>query len=442
MFENILPHQIILLWTCIAGLTGTLISFIVCEGKRPMYMIATMFSSAFAGCLFGGFFVALTGALVWHLWSLLIPIFIGGIVSVLVTVYLADKIPTPSIKVKPIALLIAVMMIIILSFAPMLTISTPKRLHASKTTTPIALNLGDVKLLKPASKPDVGHAILENILSRNQNNIITTLSSPSSRLTINSWHTNIEFPTKMCENAEEGDYIGFKLTFSVPSNSPSDWKMPLWYIYIWGDINGNGQMDENDTLLDEWFFKIPSKTGDIYTSAPFWYGASGQPMWAIYGIWTTEGYIVFPVTFAKWTVWKDDRQYDFMNTPEKFIPPYDGASYQTDAEGHITLMEDVEYWVQIKKGEAYSVYGEIYCPYGMTNYTNDWYLVVEAYDYAYSTSDAVATHSMHFVVKSPEESQPPIVNISSSWWIEVAMLLGLAMVSIVIVKYGVKWAFK
>jgi len=448
MFENILPHQIILLWMCMAGLSGTLISFMVSEGKKPLYTIATMFSSAFAGVLFGGFFVALTDALVWEYWSLLIPVFIGGIVAILVTVYLADKLPTPNVKVKPIALAIAIIMVIVLSFAPAMTISQPTRLHAPQVDF-VSLNLGTTKLLKPASQENIGYVTLKDVLKRNiDSDLLTTLSYTTNKVMIDSYHTNIEFPTKLSEDAQEGDYIGFKLTFSVSSSSPTDWKMPAWFVFVWGDVNGNGQMDDADTTLSEQFFKIPSQAGLIYTSAPCVYDSDGQPMWAMYGINTASGYQLLPVTFAIWdadeqsstyTPWKDDSQYVFANTPEGFKPPYDQASWQIDASGTLSPKEDVDTWIEIKKGETYSVYGKIYCPYGMTNYTNDWYLTVIAYDYAYSTSEAVSTHSMHFVVQGP---QKPVVNIASEWWIEVSLLFALAVIGIATVKYGSKFAFK
>jgi len=448
MFEMLLPHQIILLWMCMAGLSGTIISFIVSEGKKPLYTIATMFSSAFAGVLFGGFFVALTDALVWEYWSLLIPIFIGGITAILVTVYLADKLPTPSIKVKPIALAIAVIMVIVLSFAPVITISQPTRLHAPQVDF-VSLNLGNTKLLKPVSQGNTEYITLKDVLERDiDSDLLTTLSYTTNKVLIDSYHANIEFPTKLSENAQEGDYIGFKLTFGVSSSSPTDWKMPVWFVFVWGDVNGNGEFDNSDVTLSEQLFKIPSQAGQIYTSAPCVYDADGQPMWAMYGVNTADGYQLLPITFALWDAdndpnvwspWKDDSQYTFENTPEGWKPPYDQASWQIDVSGNLASKEDVDTWVEIEKGQSYDVYGKIYCPYGMSNYTSDWYLTVIAYDYAYSTTEAVATHSMHFVVQGP---QKPVVNIASDWWIEASLLFALAMIGIVTVKYGSKFAFK
>ena len=46
---------------------------------------------------------------------------------------------------------------------------------------------------------------------------------------------------------------------------------------------------------------------------------------------------------------------------------------------------------------------------------------------------------MHFVVQGP---QKPVVNIASDWWIEASLLFALAMIGIVTVKYGSKFAFK
>ncbi|RLF42533.1 MAG: hypothetical protein DRN17_07745, partial [Thermoplasmata archaeon] len=65
MFESILPHQIILMWIGISGLTGTIVAYMISEGKNPLYILGNIFFCGFIGALFGGFFVALTDALVW-----------------------------------------------------------------------------------------------------------------------------------------------------------------------------------------------------------------------------------------------------------------------------------------------------------------------------------------------------------------------------------------
>jgi len=99
----------------------------------------------------------------------------------------------------------------------------------------------------------------------------------------------------------------------------------------------------------------------------------------------------------------------------------------------------VDTWIEINKGETCEVYGKLYCPTGMSQSAKDWYLTVIAYDYAYSTTQAIATHNMHFQVGS---TQPPDVNISSSWWIETALFALVGIACLALVKYGGKWAFK
>lgn len=448
MFENILPHQIILIWIGISGLTGTIVSLLISEGKNPLYILGNIFFCGFIGALFGGFFVALTDALVWSFWSLLLPVFIGGIVSYLIAIFLRDKIPKPAIEVKPIAMVLAILMIVMLSVASAYpVIKQPTKVLNVSGATPAVINIGDVKIIQPTGYNYKAVKLTDaiNEISFDTSTLAQLMNNPNMPVVINSYHTSIEFPNQLAENPAEGDYLGFKLTFGVSSSSPVDWRQPVWSVFCWGDVDGDGEMDEDDVLLSEQYFKIPSQAGEIYTSAPCVYDADEQPMWAMYGVQTTDGYMLLPVTFGDWgingtnTAWKDDSKYTFANTPEGWKPPYDQASWQIDSSGYLSPKEDVSYWVKIEKGYSYDVYGKLYCPTGMTQYTKDWYLTIIAYDYAYSTTQAIATHNMHFQVGS---AQPPDVNISSSWWVETALFALVGIACLALVKYGGKWAFK
>ena len=452
MFENILPHQIILIWIGISGLTGTIVSLMISEGKNPLYILGNIFFCGFIGALFGGFFVALTDALVWDFWSLLIPVFIGGIVSYLIAMFLRDKIPKPTIDVKPIAMVLAILMILMLSIASAYpVIKQPTRALNVSGVTPAVLNIGDVKILQPTGYKYEAVKLTDavNEISFDTSTLTQLMNNPNMPVIINSYHTSIEFPSILAENPAEGDYLSFKLTFGVADNSPVDWRQPLWYVFCWGDTNGNEELDDNDTLLGSQYFKIPSIAGageGIYTSAPCVYDADGQPMWAMYDVPDTG--ILLPVTFADWdedgqypyNPWKDDSQYTFANTPEGFKPPYDQASWQINSSsGFPEPKESILYWVKIEKGYSYPVYGKLYCPTGMTQYAKDWYLTIIAYDYAYSTTEAIATHNMHFQIGSEEK---PVVTITSTFWVETALFALVGIACLALVKYGGKYAFK
>jgi len=445
MFEWILPHQIILLWTTISVITGAVIALMITEGKNYMYLLANIFLCGFVGVIFGGIFVGLSDALIWEAWSLLIPIFIGGIASYIMAVYFRDKIPKASIQVKPIALVIAIAMVIMLSFSTVITAIPPSNNRVLNTNYSdlMAYNVGDVNIL---TLPNNGKKVLSNELTSidiNPANILSPLNTgESNRLTINSYHTSIEFPHKISEVAHEGDYISFKLDFSVPDSSPTDWREPAWLVFCYAEGDDQMGLSEGDYILSEQFFKlpvqVPSGSGSIYTSSPCVYDADENPMWAMYGVDTADGYKLLPVTFATWggnSFWKADYQYTFSNTPEGWKPPYDQQSWQIDASGQLTAKEEVYDWVEIKKGDSYPVYGKLYCPKGMSNLSDTWYLVVIAYDFAYSTTSNVAYHVMDFTVKP---MSAPIVDISSSWWVEATAMGMLTLIGLVSLKYGKK----
>lgn len=449
MFENILPHQIILIWIGITGLTGTIVSLMISEGKNPLYILGNIFFCGFVGALFGGFFVSLTDALVWDFWSLLIPVFIGGIVSFLIAMFLRDRIPKPTIEIKPIAMVVAILMIMMLSVASSYPLmSQPTRVLNTSGTTPQVINIGDVRIIRPTGYNyetfELTNAL--NEISFGISNINQLTGSQYIPVYIRSYHTSIDFPNRLAENPSEGDYLGFKLTFGVAENSPVDWQKPVWFVLCWGDVNNNGELDENDTILSEQYFKIPSKAGGIHVSAPCVYDENGQPMWAMYGYTEDNGdYYLLPILFGTYFTWKDDSQYTFANTPEGFKPPYDQASWQVDAtSGEILLKENIYSWIKIQKGQSYDVYGKLYCPTGMSQTANDWYLTIVAFDVAYSYQNPVAIHHMHFQVGSGDGGggEEPIVNINSLWWVEVSLFALVGIACLAIVKYGSRWAFR
>jgi len=289
MFEWILPHQIILLWATISVITGAFISLFITEGKHPMYMLANIFLCGFTGVVFGGIFVALTDALVWEAWSLLIPVFIGGLASYFMAMYLKDNIPKASIKVKPIAMIMAVGLILIMSFGSLITaFPNTTTLVANGTTSHMVYNAGDVNIL---AYPDNNGAMMlatpVTTININPANIIRPDNTESNLLKINTYHTSIEFPSKIAEDAHEGDYVSFKLDFSVPSNSPANWREPVWTVVVWAEADGQMGLSAGDYVLDARYMKIPdgypTSGGEIYTSAPCLYDDNGEPMYAIYG---------------------------------------------------------------------------------------------------------------------------------------------------------------
>lgn len=444
MFEQILPHQIILLWMTISALTGVTVALLISEGKNWLYLLANLFFAGFVGTIFGGIFVALSEALIWELWSMMIPIFIGGIVAYLVSAYLKDDIPMPSLHIKPFVMILAIALILGMSIAsiyPVLpdTSSTP----VTSAVIPTALNIGDgFSMVSPTGGTFTYD--LEDVTEKNFDitgtKFTQLLQTPLYPLDIDSYHTSINFPTSIAEDPSEGDYMSFKFTFSVSSSSPVNWQQPVWFIFAWGDVDGDGVQDSTDVLLSEQFFKIPSTAGNIWTSCPCVYDSSGNPMWAMYGVNTGSGYQLLPVTFATWDTnhWKTDSQYTFANTPEGYTPPYDMASWQIDASNNLAPVEDIDTWVPMNKGSSRDIQGKFYCPDGMTDYTNDWYISVIALDFAYSTTEAIATHNMHFTVGGGAPPNPPIVNISSSYWVEVAMLGMFGVACVLAVKYGKK----
>lgn len=448
---DVLPHQIVWIWIGISGLTGAFMALLISEGRNPLYILGNIFFCGFFGALFGGFFVALTDALVWEFWSLLLPVFIGGIVSYLVAVFLRDKIPKPRIEVKPIAFVISLIMIIVLSISAVYPLATSQAtIETTQVKLPTAF-LNDAKLIRPSGDGGFSVVSLSDEFDRISLDINQLIENPFTAYRIRSYYASVDFPFRVSETPTEGQYISFKLTFSVSSASPTDWQKPVINCFVWGDVNGNGQYDDGtDKVLSARYYKLPTSTDGVYVSAPCVYWASnGTALWAMYSYPAVGGDIgLLPVIFGKCgvggsiTPWKDDSKYTFSNTPEGFKPPYDQFSIALLDNGTLVPMEDVYSWYKIPKGGSCNVYGKLYCPEGMSSVAKDWYFVVVAYDDAYGVMP-LAYHEMHFQVNPKGEEQlPPIININSAWWIETALFLLVGVACLAIIKYGGKWAFR
>ncbi len=466
MFEQILPHQIVLLWLSLAGLVGFVSGILISEANKQdtekgmriswLYVLGNTSFCAFAGVVAGGIFVGLTDALVWAAWSLLIPIFMSGIVSWLVYAFLADDIPKQTVKVKPAATILSIVVLVLLALAAIYPATFGQPEATSGTVVDNApvyrVTSDNVDVMTSTSSMDA-------IDSSNLNVMPTTLdwdtiqsleTNPTKPIEMESHHTSIDFPVQLAENPAEGDYMKFKFDFSVPSSSPSAWQQPVTTWMVWGDADGNGDYGSGDYVLDSSFFKIPNQAGDetgsIYMSSPCLYKASdGSPQIAFYTAQDSDGNIqmlpcIFGMTFtdSQGNVWKDDSQYTFSNTPEGYTPPYDMWSWEYyEADNTIQAQETYFEWTEIAPSDtaSYPVIGEIYIGSGMSE-INDWYVTCIAYDWAYSQSEPVASHKMHFQVGA---AQPPDVNVSSSWWVEAALfgLIGVACIGVV--KYGKQW---
>lgn len=412
------------IYTVISAYAGLIIATIIDEFRNPLYELANLFICGFAGSIFGGIFGTIF-PLRWDLWAILIAILFAGVVSIFTAIYVKDKLLRITSNVKNVYIAIFIILLIgMFSVLPERTVSYPETEY---TSIPV-YQLGEVTGMIENNYE------VENIVTPTQGNYPISLD-------IKTYKSAMRFPTIQA-NPTEGQYIDIKITFSVASSSPVDWQKPLWTIYVGTDTNNDGRID---TILPDIFYKLPSQAGLIYTSAVCLYNSTnGQPMQALYNF-VSGGYLnLLPVVFGVYNQVKDDSQYTFQNTPEKFKPPYDQYSwYYSPSNGTIYPFETLNSWVVLRKGETKDVYMRLYCADGMAinDTATTWTVVIDAYDLAYSSSQAIKSATMTFTVQ-PYQAQPPTVNITFNYWIVTILLGGIGLACIISVKKGWAWLVK
>lgn len=438
-----LPHQIILLWGLLTCLGATFIAMLITFGRRPLYLLANIFFGAFIGFIAGGIFVDLTKGLEWALWSLMIPPILGGIVGFFLAVFLYEKLPSPTKEMKPIAGLISIIVLIMLSMLALMPLLPTHEAEHVVGHQFHALELKDMKVLKPSIQDNYikweGVRYID-CFPEDEIQRIKLYGNPFKPLNIKVWHTDVDLPFKLQENPNEGDYLNFKITFSVPSDSPSDWSKGWFYIYIWGDLDSDGVADDDDIVMWDEYMKIPTNSNPIKVRCCCFYDANNQPTVAEYWIELQNGNYLMPIdlsTPVQPSEYKDDSKYSFANTPEGYTPPWDMYSFKVDENGYIWQMENLSCFNPVKKGQTLTVYGKFYCPIGMTNATKDWYLRILCFDAQYSDVEPIAVHDEHFEVGGGAGG-PPVVNVAVDFWVETAILGIVGLICIAIIKVGRK----
>lgn len=439
----ILPWQIILVWVTISALTGVISGLLISEAKNWLYILGNTLVCAFVGIIAGGIFVALTDGLNWEFYSFLIPFIIGGATSFVIGAYLREQLPKPSRDIKPAVVALELIVIIglcLVSAIPAGRIPTTPAGIVDHTA--IAIDVDDVTLFGGSGRTTKLVDVTTVNVDPSSQSFQQLKNYPIIPIEIEAYHTSIDYPTKIAEDPEEGEYMTFKFTFSVPGGSPVKWEEPVIYLYCWGDVNGNGILDKTGDIvylgtLEYQPFKFPTDENTL-VSCPCVYDSNGNPMVALYAFPADSTFMCLPNYFAVMTDWKDEEYggYVFANTPEGFEPIGDMASWQYH-DNVIELMEDVYAWVPISIGSSKWVEGKLYCADGMASTSNDWYFTVVAFDWAYSYSEPITVHDMHFTVGEPA-AEPPIVNIASEYWVVAGLFAFFGVASIVATKFGKK----
>jgi len=179
---------------------------------------------------------------------------------------------------------------------------------------------------------------------------------------------NTVSPLSTTEDGIVGKYLHFKITFSV---SQYDWVKPYVKILIFEDKDGNGEISKGDVLYRTTNYKVILNSGSWRANVKYTNNLPAEEIF-VANIGGEDVYL--PIVHGTVSVWKDDTQYTFANTPEGYTPPNDMLSWNDN-----TLMETVQSFEVIPAGTSSYIEGKIYC-----SNVGKYLLLVEAFDARYS----------------------------------------------------------
>lgn len=447
----------IMLWTFLSATASTVTGGMILyadRNKNPWYLIPMSLAGATVGIFLAGIYIAFTWGLdELQLWALMIPIVFGSFTAFALAIIL-PKLPSSfrsmmSVEeVRPLSIMVALIVVIGLGFVsvlPALPSSTGETYPATSQVDYFSTNI-----IYPTtnSVSVLGNGYTVNL---NEEQIKTLEINPTIPITVKTAHSSVDFPTRIASDPEEGDVMGWRITFSVASNSPVAWKKPVICMYYWGDTNGNGQYDSGEPILgDENGFNLwtaaPTASSPAYWRAPAVWMDGTTPAFMLYQFADGSNLQLLPIHYAKSLgQWKDDAGETFpQNLKDGYTAPYDMWSWSWDrTSGTIQAEEEILEYQSISAGSSTTLEGKLYCPSGMANVSSTWNLRIIMFDLAYSTDEPINTYDMQFSVggggPGPTPPQPPIVDATSEYWVATAGLLTATLAGFyVVTKYGYK----
>lgn len=442
----------ILLWAFFSAMSSTLTGGLIMyysKGKNPFYILAMTFGGASLGLFLAGIYLAFTWGLdELQAWTLMIPIVTGAFLALMLTIILPKALPKVSMhtaKLSPLTGIIALIVVVGIGFVsilPALPVDTGASYIASADVDYFATNY------EYGGSYGVSLSGTGKSITYSESSIQALMTNPILPMNIDSVHTSIDYPRTMANDPNEGDTMGWRITFSVALNSPSPWTNPAVCIMYWGDVDGNGQYDSGEPILiDEngfcGFTATPTASTPAYWRAAAVWQDGTTPAIMMYNIVQDGTVYLLPIHYASSiSQWKDDNGKTFNNLESGYTAPYDQWSWNWDTSpgGSTSPMESITTYKSVSAGSSTTLEGKLYCPGGMAAASNDWYLRVLIFDIAYDQSNPVNTYDMHFSVGGGGPGpEPPIVDPSGDYWIAVAstslLTIGLCYGAL---KYGPK----
>ena len=393
-------------------ITAGTVSLVVNEGRSNVVTLFMLLFGATFGWIIGMVFIFLTGGLELTIPWLALPVITTVFASTLMLYKFRDIgaiYARPGWQVNRLSAILSVVIIFVL-VSSLVVLALPQG-YASSYNTQVF------------SARDMSREEGTIVLSTSQANRFASVTPTGIvPITFDTAKSSVGFP-RIAENPGEGDYLEFQLTFNVGSGG-GNWEQPYIGMFVFDDGNGNGHFDPGeDDIWSDLHYKGPTESGKWRANCV--YDEPGNPI-AEFFVASVDGDILLvPIFHANSiTVWKVDNDYIFPNTPENYMPPNDMISWWIPGT-NLVLKEQVTAFASVSAGSSVTFKGKIYCPSGSAG---DHGLLVRAFDARYTdpytpNEGPLAEHEMTFTVGGESPDDPPIIEVTSTSWVTVALLV-------------------
>jgi hypothetical protein len=400
-------------FTFLGLIVSILISLYFLRGNKPLIAFILCLGGMFAGLLGAMTYIFFTGGLEESPFMSLPSLILAFLTCFILMKYFGVKIELKRGKKKPFistpmtTLLIFFILITVLLLT-MFPIETTGLTSTQEVREPYGLKVsGDGYMIKDTS--------------------VTSITALGQFSDGNIRCTGIEladvaFPHIMAD-PQPGQYISFTAHFAVASNS---WVAPYVKILVFKDVNANSVLDTGDTIWYTDDYKIStgaSPDNSNWRSQVMYSG--GSPLLQLN--WATSGSspLFMPIFLAtNWgTVWMNDANKAFQNTPEGYTSPRDQMSWDYDSNAGTIMQKEAGAitFVQVAAGSSVDLTGKLYCAQENTG-TNC--MIIQAYDAnqasnnnPYATQTPLASYPKAFTISGGGPGPgAPVITITVATW--------------------------
>jgi hypothetical protein len=399
---------------CLYGLVTSLaFDLLITEGKYLKFTMFMLVAGAFFGCISGLTWIYLTGGLGLDILALVFTIIVTSFFSLMILLYLPSRLTGHVTHTSKSTAMISSVVLIGLCVLLALTSIPPAGISAMNTEQYVAEDL-EWNPNCPAC----------NVLDANDVALYSGTPTNAIPMTMNYGKSSID-SFKMMEDPHEGGYMDFEVGMSIEGT----WAKPYLKIAVFSDKDNDGALSVGDVMWADTSYKMITDSSDEkWRSNCIW-----QDEEPVSSAFVTEN-MILPIFHANSiSVWKDETNIAFTNTPESYMPPYDMLSWErTDSK--ITLKESVLSFEGISDTST-NVRGRLYCdnaPVGSN------FILVQSFDA--TTSDPyeegvapIQSKLIPFQVASLQS----IGGIGSEWM----LFIGLGVLFLIGILYYTKERF-